>query len=219
MIAIVVTLKQGPEIKSRLSEILFPDQRRQLSQAMLQDVARALAASRAEHLFLLTAEGRAEVTAPRGFELLSEQRQVSESSSVDAAAKRLKADGFAALLRLPADIPLIEAEDVDLLLDEGQASPNILVPSWDGGTNALLRCPVDAFPSRFGPGSRGKHLEEAEKAGVPLKEVRLPRVALDIDAPEDLRRFAREARRGETLQWLQRLKSETRTAAAWRSSL
>jgi len=62
---------------------------------------------------------------------------------------------FEALLRLPIDIPLATARDIDALFANMQDAPaTVIVPSRDGtGTNALLRSPPTLFRSHFGPGS------------------------------------------------------------------
>ncbi len=66
----------------------------------------------------------------------------------------------------------------------------MLVPARDFmGTNAILRNPPDAFPSRFGEDSFRKHKKEAADRGVHIESFENPRIALDIDHPEDLREF------------------------------
>jgi len=63
----------------------------------------------------------------------------------------------------------------------------ILVPSRDGtGTNAILRRPPDIFPSQFGPGSFARHLAAARAAGISWRILENPRIALDLDDPDDL---------------------------------
>ena len=66
----------------------------------------------------------------------------------------------------------------------------LLMASRDGrGTNALLRMPPDAFPSRFGRDSLRRHLAEARRARVPATVLSNPRFGLDLDGPADLVRF------------------------------
>jgi 2-phospho-L-lactate guanylyltransferase len=61
------------------------------------------------------------------------------------------------------------------------------VPSRDGtGTNALLRSPPTLFPSHFGPNSFALHSDEAERSRARVRIIRNPRIALDIDEPDDL---------------------------------
>jgi 2-phospho-L-lactate guanylyltransferase len=94
-----------------------------------------------------------------------------------------------ALLRLPIDIPLATADDIEELFGALEPEPcAVLVPSRDGtGTNALLRSPPALFPSHFGPDSFALHLAEAERCKAKTKVIRNPRLALDVDEPADLK--------------------------------
>src|SRR6266550_3800920 len=76
-----------------------------------------------------------------GWDLLREDRQISESFSVDYASMQCAKRGVTALLRLPLDIPLVQSSDIDELLAVECAAPGlVIVPSRDGtGTNAILR--------------------------------------------------------------------------------
>lgn len=123
-----------------------------------------------------------------GFDVILETEQISESHSVDFGSKEAKKSGADAVLRLPIDLPLITTEDIETILAEDQpAPPVVIVPSRDGtGTNAILRRPPDLFPSHFGAGSLVKHIKEAERVKAVCKLINLPRIALDIDEPEDL---------------------------------
>jgi 2-phospho-L-lactate guanylyltransferase len=62
----------------------------------------------------------------------------------------------------------------------------VLAPARDGGTAALLRAPHGAMGTRFGPSSAAAHRALAAEAGVALREVALPALAIDLDRPEDL---------------------------------
>jgi 2-phospho-L-lactate/phosphoenolpyruvate guanylyltransferase len=173
--------------------LLSPGERRELVWAMLRDVSRALAASRAAERIVLVAHDPSVISYAlgQGWDVLREREQLSESHSVDRASSWLGQQGATAVLRLPGDIPLLQAGDVDLLLSTGVASRSaLLVPSRDGlGTNALLRTPPNAFPSRFGRNSFVLHQKEARRAGVSLRVIQNPRIALDLDELSDLVHF------------------------------
>jgi len=89
---------------------------------------------------------------------------------------------------LPADIPFLTVQDVGAILTGTTQEPKVtLCPSKEGtGTNALLRTPPDVIPARFGPNSFSLHLLEAQAKKILCEVYPLPRVALDIDTPEDL---------------------------------
>jgi 2-phospho-L-lactate guanylyltransferase len=111
------------------------------------------------------------------------------------------------LLRLPLDVPLVQASDIDELLAQECAAPAlVIVPSRDGtGTNAILRTPPNLFPSHFGNGSFAKHCAEAQRAGAQILVRRNARLEMDVDDEADLRALAQQDLRDtETGHWLQR---------------
>lgn len=91
------------------------------------------------------------------------------------------------MLVIPGDIPLIRKEDVEAVLHAGEIADAVFVPSRDQrGTNAALLRPSDAMPLRFGDDSFGPHLEAARRRKLRTTVLRLPRIELDIDTPDDL---------------------------------
>jgi 2-phospho-L-lactate guanylyltransferase len=147
-----------------------------------------------------------------GWDVLIEETQISESASVDGASRRLADSGFDAVMRLPADIPLVKAEDIDEMLAIDLARPGAaLVPSREGtGTNAIMRTPPDLFPSRFGPDSLRLHRQEAARVGVECLVVENARIALDIDEPSDIELLLERGRGTEAFDALARMNIEER---------
>jgi 2-phospho-L-lactate guanylyltransferase len=64
--------------------------------------------------------------------------------------------------------------------------------------------PPDAVKLRFGEDSYFPHLAAARAAGIAPEILRLPGIAMDIDHPADVARFAGtpEAEGTQTLAWL-----------------
>ena len=190
MKALLIPVKDPANAKTRLASRLSPDERRRLAWAMFEDVSRVVAEiTKADSVFLVSSFAPAIEHARRlGWEVLVETAQAGESASIDWASRQLAERGFDAVLRLPADLPLVRAEDIDALLTiEASAPAAILVPSREGtGTNAILRTPPTLFPSRFGPNSLALHRAEAARVGVECLIVNNERIALDIDEPADL---------------------------------
>jgi len=207
MRALLLPIKDLGNAKQRLAEILSPEQRFGLAQAMLGDTLRAVGGSRsADRVFVITSyEPAAEAAERCGWHLLRETEQTSESASVDAASSLCEERGITSLLRLPLDLPLLRSADIDALLQTPCATPGIvIVPSRDGtGTNALLRTPPTLFPSRFGSHSFPKHLAEAERTGAHITVHRNPRLEMDLDDESDLRVVLQQDLTGtETGRWL-----------------
>jgi 2-phospho-L-lactate/phosphoenolpyruvate guanylyltransferase len=209
MRALLLPIKDLSQAKQRLAPLLNPEERFALAQAMLADTIRAVrGVRRAEKIFVVTNYGPAiQAAKENGWELLREEQQISESVSVDAASRHCAECGVSALLRLPLDVPLVQASDIDELLAVKCSGPAlVIVPSRDGtGTNAILRTPPTLFPSHFGAGSFARHCDEAHSAGADIFIRRNARLEMDVDDEADLRALAREDLRGtETGAWLDR---------------
>jgi 2-phospho-L-lactate/phosphoenolpyruvate guanylyltransferase len=206
---VLIPVKDPAHAKQRLARHLSSRQRQDLVWAMLKDVTRSVCSATAPDRVVVVTCSKpvARHALDNGWDVVEEEEQVSESESVDFSSKLLQGQGASALLRLPADIPLLQADDVDSLfnfkLDPGSA---ILVPSRDEtGTNALLRTPVDAFPSRFGENSLLHHQEEARRRGIRFKVVENPRIALDLDQLDDLLYFKKLGSETRTAEFLTRV--------------
>jgi 2-phospho-L-lactate/phosphoenolpyruvate guanylyltransferase len=200
---ILIPVKDLSCAKQRLSQVLTQEERTRLAWTMLETTCAAATGVRnVDRLAVVTLYPPAISLAEKyGMEVISETAQTSESASVDFGSRELKKRGASSVLRLPLDLPLIKTEDIEMILSYGKARQHVvIVPSRDGsGTNAILRNPPDLFPSHFGPGSFMKHLQEAEMAKAECQVIHLPRVALDIDDPEDLILFMSQGK--GTLLW------------------
>ncbi len=98
--------------------------------------------------------------------------------------------GAEAVLVLPADLPLLTADDIRQLYTLGATQPGIVITrSPDGGTNALLVRPAGAIEFAFGSASFAQHTQLAQSADVPVQVYASPTLALDVDWPEDLDRL------------------------------
>lgn len=207
MRALLLPVKDLNHAKKRLMGVLTPQERFGLAQAMLEDTIRAVLGVRcAEMIFVVTNyEPLMRLAQENRWEILQEQRQISESDSVDAASASCAERGVTGLLRLPLDLPLIQSGDIDeLLAVECRAPALVIVPSRDGtGTNAMLRTPPTLFPSHFGSGSFAKHLAEAENAHAQTFVRRNPRLEMDVDDETDLRALLEhDLRATATGRWL-----------------
>jgi 2-phospho-L-lactate guanylyltransferase len=211
---ILVPVKEHSRAKSRLSPLLTPHERGAIAWAMFKDLIRALSPL-PYPVALVTNSSRAAARVEMlGWRVLWEEEQVSESASIDAASRLLAAEGADAVLRLPADLPLIQSRDIAEILSLPITTPStVLAPSWDRmGTNALLRTPPGLFPSHFGPDSFALHVREASDRGIPFRVVENPRLALDLDDVSDIVRFLAQPADGETYRTLMKLDIQERLA-------
>jgi 2-phospho-L-lactate guanylyltransferase len=189
----VVPVKDTSDAKRRLAGVLGGGQRQQLALAMCEDVLATLAGVRElAGIFVVTVDPAAAAIAPRyGARVLSAGARDGHTGAVAAAARELAAEG---MLTLPGDIPLVEGDDVRQLIDVHRATRDAraftIVPARDErGSNAIVCSPAAAVPLRFGADSFIPHLAAAKRCAIEPVVVHLPRIALDIDTPDDVALF------------------------------
>ncbi len=92
------------------------------------------------------------------------------------------------VLILPADLPLLTAEDINEMLVRSQDPPVVVIAPDHRreGTNALLISPAGLIEYDFGPGSFERHCARVNEAGARLEVCELRSLALDVDQPGDL---------------------------------
>ena len=217
---ILIPVKDLSHAKQRLAALMTQPERTQLAWAMLENTFATVARVRnAERVAVVTLYQPAITLAEKyGMEVVIETEQISESASVDFGSRELIKCGATAVLRLPIDLPLITTEDIEVILARNLPGPSaLIVPSRDGtGTNAILRNPSDLFASHFGPGSLAKHLHAATQAQAHCEVMHLPRVALDIDDPEDVAAFMAQGDTSAAYELLTNLRIQERLKAMQR---
>ena len=86
------------------------------------------------------------------------------------------------MIVLHADLPALEAADVEALIEAASEAGAIAPDHRGSGTNALALLNARDFPFCFGPDSFARHCALLPGCGT----VRRPGLARDIDLPEDL---------------------------------
>jgi 2-phospho-L-lactate guanylyltransferase len=193
MLHAIVPVKNLEHAKVRLSSVLSPSERRMLVLAMLDDVLHALRAAPAvAHVSVISRDSTVlHAAAQHGAEAIVD-RMPGLNEALTQAATHVAARGAAALLVLPADLPLVTPSDIDALSGALENEPGaVLAASRDGGTNALLVRPPLVLPFLYGVGSLMKHMEAARQRGLGVEVVRSPGLALDVDQPDDLTLLAK----------------------------
>ena len=204
----ILPVKEMAGAKQRLAPLLSPEERIGLMQVMLRDVLAALSAARGlAGIALVTLDPWAEQLAQQhGARIITAGAREGHTGAVVTAAGQLKAEGVLAILTLPGDIPAAKAMEIEAIIQAANAAPAfIIAPAHDEqGSNAILMSPPDAVKLRFGEDSYFPHLAAARAAGITPHILPLPGIAMDIDHPADIRRFARipEAATTQTLAWL-----------------
>jgi 2-phospho-L-lactate guanylyltransferase len=190
---ILVPVKNLSNAKQRLAALLDQPTRTALAQAMLLDVLEAIHAwPQRPAVALVTGDDFAAGCARKfGFEIIPDNSNRSETDAIEMATKACGERGARSTLVLPADIPLVQAAELEQILQAAPTEGSVLVPSADSrGTNAAWRSPAALFPLRFGNDSFRPHLAAARATGKPCIVLSLPGIGLDIDSPADLRQLA-----------------------------
>jgi 2-phospho-L-lactate guanylyltransferase len=196
---ILIPVKNLSAAKQRLAAVLNQPARTELAQAMLHDVVASIAPwARRPACALVTSDPFALELARRyDFEVIPDATNPGETGAIEMATQICVARGSDSTLVIPADIPLIQASELEQILADAPAEGSVLAPAADGrGTNAAFRRPANLFPLRFGNDSFKPHLAAAQATGKPCIVLQLPGIAVDVDNPEDLERVV--ALPGET---------------------
>jgi 2-phospho-L-lactate guanylyltransferase len=186
----IVPIKPLNRSKSRLSGVLTGEERAELSRRMLvhtlntlngvQEIEHTLVVSRDTHALSIARQHGARTVAERGSPKLNQ--------ALVRATIVAQGYGVSGVLVLPADLPLISVEDIQMLIDKAKDPPVVVIaPDRHGsGTNALLASPPGLIDYDFGPDSFEQHIERAKEAGARIEVCEISSLSLDLDLPEDL---------------------------------
>jgi 2-phospho-L-lactate/phosphoenolpyruvate guanylyltransferase len=186
----IVPVKPLRHGKSRLAEVLTPDERMDLNRRLLAHTLDTLTAiPEIEHVLVVSRDPAALALA-REYGARTVQESGAPQLNVALTRATIVARNYSTegVLIVPADLPLLTPEDVHLMLDRATRPPVVVVAPDHRreGTNALLVCPAGLIEYEYGPGSFQRHCARALQAGARLEICELPSLALDMDLPEDL---------------------------------
>jgi len=207
MTDVVIPIKGLAEAKERLRHVLSPDERAGLVLAMLRDVLTTLRRSDRGDIWLVASDDAVfDLGAGFGARLL---RETSPSGYNDAVSLGLGAVPEAtSVLILPGDVPLVQPEDIAVLIETPKATGELrIAPDHLGrGTNGLFLSSPNLIQPSFGPNSLHDHEVAGKRAGLPTRQLALPGLAQDIDTPEDLTHLARAPIGGAATDFLQSIR-------------
>ena len=189
----IVPIKSFDTAKQRLANVLSPDERRSLMMAMARDVLTALSRSqRLTGVVIVSRAPEADALAQSfGTERFAESPDAdlpaALTQAIEYSKEQLHATG---VFIVPADVPLIQADEVDELLDE-HTGVTLLPDTEKIGTNGLMCSPPDAIQMVFDGKSFKPHADHAFEAGLTPKIVPSSGFSLDIDTPSDLAELLR----------------------------
>ena len=181
----IIPARPPGEGKSRLSGPLDDAARTALVEAMLGHVTGTVASAAHVRQALLVGPARAGL--PEGFRTLADPGK-GLNAALQAGMAEAVANGATRVLIVPADLPQLAAQDLELLASAPAGSIAIAPDRHGVGTNALsLPLPEAAgFVFAFGEDSFARHHAEAERLGLAIETIHSQRLERDIDVAEDL---------------------------------
>ena len=189
----IVPVKNLDISKSRLSDVLSVDARRELICSLLVRTLSALNESELIENTIVISNDKSVLQLADNQEVMTVQEDspYNLNSALHQATLVTLTHGATGLLVLPADLPLLTREDVEKIVYAEDSNRLVrIVPDQHGvGTNALFIRPPGMLRYKFGKDSLSNHKEEAKRVRAELHVYRLSNVEFDIDDPDDLRRL------------------------------
>jgi 2-phospho-L-lactate/phosphoenolpyruvate guanylyltransferase len=191
----VIPVKPLRLAKSRLSPVLSPEQRHRFAESMLRHVLQVVSSvPQITGTLVVSRDNRALALArDYGAKTVQESGSPELNAALMRATKIIESWRSEAVLVLPADLPLIQPEDIQGLIRAGERYPSVVIATDRNkdGTNALFIRPPGLIRYAYGPGSFQRHAVQARDAGAHVTVYSSDRLVQDIDLPEDIENFYR----------------------------
>jgi 2-phospho-L-lactate/phosphoenolpyruvate guanylyltransferase len=191
----VVPIKPLYRAKSRLAEVLSPEQRYQFAETMLRHLLTVLGkVPQITGTLVISRDTKAlAIARDLGAKTIQESNPSDLNPALARATEVARVWGAGAVLILPADLPFITAEDVENLADLGVNAMSVVIAPdrAEDGTNAMLVRPAGLIPYSYGVASYERHVLAAKAAGADVKIYESDTLSLDIDIPSDLDEYNR----------------------------
>ncbi len=191
----IVPVKPLQRAKSRLADVLSPEQRLLLAERMLRHVLQVVrTVPQILGTLVISRDSRALAIAREyGLRTVQESGAPELNAALGRATQVVAEWGGEAVLVLPADLPLLEAADLGKMIDLGAGTPCVVIATDEqrDGTNALFMRPPGAIGFAYGEGSFARHCTLARDAGIQVREYHSDCLSLDIDVAADLEQYYR----------------------------
>jgi 2-phospho-L-lactate guanylyltransferase len=189
-LTVLIPVRSLDDGKRRLANMLTPDERRLMVEAMLRDVvAAAQSCDRISSIVVVTDDDDAANLARRlGAAALSGIGPIGYSRTVALAVNHLRESNPHAIIVIPADVPLVTADELSTVA-AAVAAPGavaLVEADPDGGTNCIGLSAFAAVEFQFGACSFRRHVESIRGFGQTPLQLHLPGLTFDVDWPEQL---------------------------------
>lgn len=191
----IVPIKPLYRAKSRLAEVLSPEQRYQFAETMLRHILTILQnVPQITGTLVISRDTKAlAIARDLGAKTIQESNPSDLNPALARATEVARVWGAGAVLILPADLPFLTSEDVENMADLGiNAMSVVIAPDRaEDGTNAMLVRPAGLMPYSYGQKSYERHVVAAKLAGADVRIYESDTLSLDIDIPADLDEYNR----------------------------
>lgn len=184
-----VPIKPFQAAKRRLQEVLSPALRASISRQLAANTVGAIQSAGATPLILAADDEVADWGKNLGLAVILDEKSDLNAAAALAVAEATR-QGLPWLV-LHVDLPLLTPEVLTPAISLISNHRPVIAASSDGGT-PLIGTDSGEFDFAYGPGSFQRHLRLlAKEAPVVIVD---PRVAIDLDGPDDLRALSRRVR-------------------------
>lgn len=189
-IAAVIPMKSLHSAKSRLSNILTAQQRKNLAMYLLDATIKEIKKSCIISEIIIVSNDKA----VKNYSCLNNLKFIKDSEegvnkAVILADNYCIDNGINANIVIPHDLPFISAKEIDKICTMSNKYHKciIICPSkrFDG-TNILFRKPPDVIKTHYDDNSYMNHLKEAYKFKIPIESLDIVKLRFDLDTKEDL---------------------------------
>jgi 2-phospho-L-lactate guanylyltransferase len=192
----IVPLRTLAGGKARLGEALDAEEREALQLGMLRRTLNILAGwPPCERVHVVSPDPTLEAILSEADASLIRQEGEGLNQGIRLARSVAQDQGARAVLVLPVDLPHLEVDSLNLVLEAADAAfaagsgrPLVVIAPSDArsGTNALLLSPPDVIEPCFGADSFEAHVRAAAATDASLQVVTDAGLGFDLDTPEDL---------------------------------
>ncbi|HET6446002.1 MAG TPA: 2-phospho-L-lactate guanylyltransferase [candidate division Zixibacteria bacterium] len=202
----IIPVKPLFDSKSRLAQVLSPEERADLTSRILESTVQVLNdVDDIDRILVVSRDSKALKIARNGGALTySETDKQGLNSALTRATQIAATQKADCVLIIPADLPFVSAEDVQEMIKQategvvvggnGDNGPQHRAMAICGdhnrdGSNALFVCPPTGFTFQYGPDSFNLHIEEASRLGMTARIVETPGIRFDVDTEEDWKTY------------------------------
>ena len=188
-IVAIIPVKTFSKSKTRLN--LSLNQREDLCRIMLEEVVETISNTKNIDKIIVVSKDEEALKLTKKFNVkeIFDDDESGVNHAVSLADSYLANNEWDTSIIFPQDIPFIQSEDIEDIIQFSKSTQSILViPSrrFDG-TNALLRRPHNLMKTHYDEDSYKIHLEVGKSMTSNTSLILLRRIMLDVDNQEDLK--------------------------------